>query len=67
MNPPESIFTNISKNINAAIPYTAESRLKSANDFLSSNTMIAKITFLLAIIIIFSLLFYCRVLNSISN
>ena len=55
MNPPESIFTNITKNINAAVPYTAESRLKSANEFLSSNTMIAKITFLLAIIIIFSL------------
>jgi hypothetical protein len=58
MNPPESIFTNITKNINAAVPYSAESRLKSANEFLSSNTMIAKITFLLAIIIIFSLLFY---------
>lgn len=58
MNPPESIFTNIKKNINAAIPYTAESRLKSANEFLSSNTMIAKITFLLAIIVLFSFLFY---------
>jgi hypothetical protein len=31
MNPPESMFDKIKKNINAAIPYTAESRLKSAN------------------------------------
>ena len=58
LNPPEGIFSNIKKNIDAAIPYTAESRLNSANEFLSSNTMIAKITFLLAIIIIFSFLFY---------
>jgi len=58
MNPPESIFTNIKKNIDSVIPYSAEARLKSTNDFLSSNTMIAKITFLLAIVVIFSFLFY---------
>ena len=58
MNPPESIFTNIKKNIDSVIPYSAEARLKSTNDFLSSNTMIAKITFLLAIVILFSFLFY---------
>ena len=58
MNAPEGVLENIKKNINAAIPYSAEKRLNSAKEFLSSNTMIARITFLLGIIIIFSFLFY---------
>ena len=58
MNAPEGVLENIKKNINAAIPYSAEKRLNSAKEFLSSNTMIARLTFLLGIIIIFSFLFY---------
>ena len=58
MNAPEGVLENIKKNINSAIPYSAEKRLNSAKEFLSSNTMIARITFLLGIIIIFSFLFY---------
>ena len=58
MNAQEGVLENIKKNINSAIPYSAEKRLNSAKEFLSSNTMIARITFLLGIIIIFSFLFY---------
>jgi len=58
MNQPEGVLDNIKKNINAAIPYTAEKKLGIFNDFISSNTMIARLTFLLAISILFSLLFY---------
>ena len=58
MNQPEGVLENIKKNINAAIPYNTEKKLGLLNEFISSNTMIARLTFLLAIIILFSFLFY---------
>ena len=57
MNPPEGVLGNIKKNISSLIPYKTENK-NVLNDFLSSNTMISRLTFLLAIIIIFSSLFY---------
>lgn len=57
MNPPEGIFENLKKNISSVIPYKTEKK-SMLNDFVSSNTMISRLTFLLAIIILFSLLFY---------
>lgn len=56
MNATADIIDNIKNNINAAIPYSEKKGVIS--EFLESNTMIARITFLLAIIIIFSFLFY---------
>ena len=56
MNPPEGVLENIKKNITSLIPYKTEKK-SMLNDFLSSNTMISRLTFLLAIIIIFSALF----------
>ena len=58
MNAPEGVLENIKKNINSAIPYSAEKKIGALKEFLSSNTMIARLTFLLGIIIIFSFLFY---------
>ena len=57
MNPPEGVLDNIKKNIDTIIPYDSDKK-SALNDFLSSNTMISRLTFLLAIIIIFSSLFY---------
>ena len=57
MNPPEGVLANIKKNISSLIPYQSDKK-SMLNDFLSSNTMISRLTFLLAIIIIFSSLFY---------
>jgi hypothetical protein len=57
MNPPEGVLENIKKNINSLLPYQSE-KTSMINDFLASNTMISRLTFLLAIIIIFSSLFY---------
>ena len=58
MNPPEGVLENIKKNINSVIPYSAERKIGVIKEFLSTNTMIARLTFLLGIIIIFSFLFY---------
>jgi hypothetical protein len=57
MNPPEGVLENIKKNISSLIPYQSEKK-SMLNDFLSSNTMISRLTFLLAIIVIFASLFY---------
>jgi hypothetical protein len=57
MNPPEGVLDNIKKNINTIIPYDSDKK-SALNDFLASNTMISRLTFLLAIVIIFSSLFY---------
>jgi len=57
MNPPEGVLDNIKKNISTLIPYTSDKN-SMLNDFLSSNTMISRLTFILAIIIIFYALFY---------
>jgi len=57
MNPPEGVLDNIKKNIGSLIPYQSEKK-SMLSEFLSSNTMISRLTFLLAIIIIFSSLFY---------
>jgi hypothetical protein len=57
MNPPEGVLDNIKKNISSLIPYKSDKK-SALNDFLSSNTMISRLTFLLAIIILFSSLFY---------
>jgi len=63
MNPPEGILENIKKNMSSLIPYKTEKK-SMLNDFVSSNTMISRLTFLLAIIILFSALFYigCKIL-----
>jgi hypothetical protein len=57
MNPPEGVLDNLKKNMSSLIPYQSDKK-SALNDFLSSNTMISRLTFLLAIIIIFSSLFY---------
>lgn len=57
MNPPEGVLENIKKNISSLIPYKSDKN-SALNDFLASNTMISRLTFLLAIIVIFSSLFY---------
>jgi len=63
MNPPEGILENIKKNMSSLIPYKTEKK-SMLKDFVSSNTMISRLTFLLAIIILFSALFYigCKIL-----
>ena len=57
MNPPEGVLENIKKNMSSLIPYQS-AKNSALNDFLASNTMISRLTFLLAIIVIFSSLFY---------
>jgi hypothetical protein len=57
MNPPEGVLDNLKKNMSSLIPYQSDKK-SALNDFLASNTMISRLTFLLAIIIIFSSLFY---------
>ena len=57
MNPPEGVLDNLKKNMSSLIPYQSDKK-SALNDFLTSNTMISRLTFLLAIIIIFSSLFY---------
>jgi hypothetical protein len=57
MNPPEGVLDNLKKNMSSLIPYQSDKK-SPLNDFLTSNTMISRLTFLLAIIIIFSSLFY---------
>ena len=57
MNPPEGVLDNLKKNMSSLIPYQSDKK-SALNDFLASNTMISRLTFLLAIIIIFSSLLY---------
>ena len=58
MNNARGIAENINNYFNNIIPYDTQRNLGNMNSFLSSNTMIAKATFLLGVVIIFSILFY---------
>jgi len=58
MNAPGGIFGNINKYFNSMIPYETQKKLGDFSGFLSSNTMIARVTFLLGVLIFFSILFY---------
>lgn len=54
----ENITNNIKENIEAIKPDTKSGSFNLSVDFLNSNTLIAKASFLLLVIIIFSFLFY---------
>ena len=54
----ENINNNIKENIESIKPETKSENFNLSSDFLNSNTLIAKASFLLLIIIIFSFLFY---------
>jgi hypothetical protein len=54
----EGIFGNINKYFKTAIPYETQKKVGDFGGFISSNTMIARVTFLLGVVIIFSILFY---------
>lgn len=58
MNANEGILGNINKYFKTLIPYETQKKMGNFSEFLSSNTLIAKATFLLGVIIIFSILFY---------
>ena len=54
----ETITNNIKENMESIKPETKSGSFNLTSDFLNSNTLIAKASFLLLIIIIFSFLFY---------
>jgi len=58
MNSNGGIFDNINKYFNTMIPFETQKKLGDFSGFLSSNTMIARVTFLLGVLIFFSILFY---------
>jgi hypothetical protein len=58
MNANEGIFGNINKYFKTVIPYDTQKKVGDVGGFLSSNTMIAKVTFLLGVVIVFSVIFY---------
>ena len=58
MNSNGGVLENINKYFNTMIPYETQKKLGNFSEFLSSNTMIARGTFLLGILIFFSILFY---------
>jgi len=58
MNSNGGVLGNINKYFNAMIPYDTQKKLGDFSGFLSSNTMIARGTFLLGVLIFFSILFY---------
>jgi len=58
MNANEGILGNINKYFKTLIPFETQKKMGDFGGFISSNTMIARATFLLGIIIIFSILFY---------
>ena len=58
MNSNGGVLENINKYFNTMIPYETQKKLGNFSEFLSSNTMIARGTFLLGILILFSILFY---------
>ena len=58
MNNARGISENINNYFNKIIPFDTQKKLGDFGGFLSSNTMIAKATFLLGVVIIFSILFY---------
>ncbi len=53
-----NFLSNVKKNIVASTPYGTEKVFSSGSEFFNSNTLIAKATFLLLIIILFVFLFY---------
>tara|TARA_B100001093_G_scaffold443349_1_gene445611 strand:+ start:2830 stop:3804 length:975 start_codon:yes stop_codon:yes gene_type:complete len=57
-NNTNNFLSGIKKNIVSITPYGTENFLNSTNSFFGSNTMIAKATFLLLVLIIFVFLFY---------
>lgn len=58
MNNVNDLLTKTKKNLMSLTPYGTERFFSSTNEFLNSNTLIAKATFLLLIIILFVFLFY---------
>lgn len=58
MNSNGGVLENINNYFNTIIPYETQKKLGNFNEFLSSNTMIARGTFLLGVLIFFSILFY---------
>lgn len=48
---------NVKEKIEANIPYSANKYISGSKEFLSSNSLIAKSTFLIFVVIIFVLLF----------
>jgi hypothetical protein len=58
MNSNGGVLQNINKYFNTIIPYDTQKKLGDFSGFLSSNTMIARGTFLLGVLILFSILFY---------
>ena len=58
MSANEGILGNVNKYFKTLIPYETQKKLGSVGEFFSSNTMIAKATFLLGVITIFTILFY---------
>jgi hypothetical protein len=58
MNAGRRISDNLNNFFSKVIPYDARRKLGDFSGFLSSNTMIAKATFLLGVVIVFSILFY---------
>jgi hypothetical protein len=53
-----NLLGNVKKNIVTYTPYGSEKFFSSGSEFLNSNTLIAKATFLLLVIILFVFLFY---------
>lgn len=58
MNSNGGVLENINNYFNTIIPYETQKKLGNFSEFLSSNTMIARGTFLLGVLIFFSILFY---------
>jgi hypothetical protein len=58
MNSNGGVLEKINNYFNTMIPYETQKKLGNFNEFLSSNTMIARGTFLLGVLIFFSILFY---------
>jgi len=58
MNSNGGVLENINNYFNTIIPYETQKKFGNFSEFLSSNTMIARGTFLLGVLIFFSILFY---------
>jgi hypothetical protein len=58
MNSNGGVLEKINNYFNTIIPYETQKKLGNFSEFLSSNTMIARGTFLLGVLIFFSILFY---------
>lgn len=53
-----NIQNNIQQKVSEVIPYSTEQKIGKFREFFSSNTLIAKTSFLILVILIFSLIFY---------